>query len=106
MSYSEPHPYLLAAILATDTRTQVAKALGISSSKLHRWTKRTTIPDESLPRLAEVSAALIERRERELSARFLAMPFIVCNRAYAIAWDDLNIAHRLRFGTSIWKGDQ
>lgn len=106
MRHPEPHPYLCAAILATDARTHVAKALGISDSKLHVWTKRTSVPAELLPRLAEVSAALIVERERELSARFLAMPFIVCNRAYAIAWDDLNIAHRLRFGTSIWKGDQ
>ena len=104
MSYPEPHPYLVAAILTTDTRRQVAKALGIRDSKLHAWTKRTTIPDEYLQHMAEVCASLIEQRERELSARFLATPFVVCNRAYARAWDDLNIAHRLRFGTSIWKG--
>ena len=105
MRHPEPHPYLCAAILATDARTHVAKALGISDSKLHVWTKRTSVPAELLPRLAEVSAALIVERERELTARFLAMPIVICDRAYARAWDDLDRAYRLRFGRSIWEAD-
>ncbi|KAF1685878.1 hypothetical protein B1992_10415 [Pseudoxanthomonas broegbernensis] len=101
----EPHPLLVAALLAAGTQTRVAKAMGVRVSTLNTWTRRPTVPLEWLTRLAEVSAMLIHERKRELTNQLAAKPSLAFTRDFAAAVDDLDAAHRLRFRRRLVGGE-
>lgn len=101
--FGDPHPYLVAAILVSGSQRKVALAMGVHASKVQVWTRRPDVPEEFMSKLAEVSAVLIRERMENIAGRFFTNPACLLSREFRHDCDDLETAHRLRFGHGAWE---